>query len=202
MRGDPIRFEVIRSGLMAASEEMGAALQRSAYSTNIKTRADFSCALLDSGLRVVAQSYLQPTLLGALTHVVPRAIEEYGPERLRPGDGILINDPHLGSVHLNDVALISPIFNEDELVGKPNKIEASGGFNVRMTNLDDNNYLNRGRGFVQIKIDLRYAGMSSDPTEEQEVTVQSGVSVRDYHVEGINIFEESGEEDDGLISTP
>ncbi len=117
MRGDPIRFEVIRSGLVAASEEMGAALQRSAYSTNIKTRADFSCALLDSKRRVVAQSYLQPTLLGALAHVVPRAIEEYGPENLCPGDGILINDPHRGSVHLNDVALISPIFHDDEIVG-------------------------------------------------------------------------------------
>ena len=47
---DPIRFEVIRSAFDAAADEMGAALRKSAYSTNIKTRADFSCALFDAKL--------------------------------------------------------------------------------------------------------------------------------------------------------
>src|SRR5262249_56897838 len=41
---DPIRFEVVRNALVAATEEMAIALRRSAYSTNIKTRSDFSCA--------------------------------------------------------------------------------------------------------------------------------------------------------------
>ena len=40
---DPIKFEVIRNGLVEATEEMALALRRSAYSTNIKTRLDFSC---------------------------------------------------------------------------------------------------------------------------------------------------------------
>ena len=43
-RVDPITFEVIRNALLEATEEMTIALRRSAYSTNIKTRADFSCA--------------------------------------------------------------------------------------------------------------------------------------------------------------
>ena len=44
---DPIKFEVIRNAFVEATEEMAAALRRSAYSTNIKTRCDFSCALFD-----------------------------------------------------------------------------------------------------------------------------------------------------------
>ena len=54
---DPIKFEVIRNALIEATEEMTIALRRSAYSTNIKTRADFSCAFFDSELQPVAQSF-------------------------------------------------------------------------------------------------------------------------------------------------
>ena len=45
---DPITFEVIRNALVAATDEMVLALKRSAYSTNIKTRSDFSCAFFDA----------------------------------------------------------------------------------------------------------------------------------------------------------
>ena len=60
LKMDPIKFEVMRSAFGAAADEMGAALRKSAYSTNIKTRADFSCALFDSKLRLIAQSFTQP----------------------------------------------------------------------------------------------------------------------------------------------
>jgi hypothetical protein len=45
---DPITFEVIRNALVAATDEMVLTLRRSAYSTNIKTRSDFSCAFFDA----------------------------------------------------------------------------------------------------------------------------------------------------------
>ena len=51
-RRRPITFEVIRNALVAATDEMVLALRRSAYSTNIKTRSDFSCAFFDAELRV------------------------------------------------------------------------------------------------------------------------------------------------------
>src|SRR5215468_7075858 len=85
---DPVRFEVIRNALLAITEEMGATLRRAAYSTNIKTRGDFSCAFFDRDLRTIA-----------------------------PADGILINDPYLGGVHLNDITLITPVFHERALFG-------------------------------------------------------------------------------------
>ncbi|HEX6079327.1 MAG TPA: hydantoinase B/oxoprolinase family protein [Methylomirabilota bacterium] len=114
---DPVRFEVIRNALLAITEERGATLRRAAYSTNIKTRGDFSCAFFDRDLRTIAQAFAQPSHLGSLAHIVPRAIRSYGPERLEPGDGILINDPYLGGVHLNDITLITPVFHQGALFG-------------------------------------------------------------------------------------
>jgi len=114
---DPITFEVIRHGLLTVADEMAVALRRSAYSTNIKTRADFSCAVFDERLRTVAQASCQPVHLGSMAQLVPRAVAEFGPDRLGPGDGILTNDPYRGGVHLNDITLISPVFVDSKLIG-------------------------------------------------------------------------------------
>src|SRR6201997_1817882 len=114
---DPIRFEVVRNAVAAATEEMALALRRSAYSTNIKTRADFSCAFFDRELRVTAQAFTQPVHLGSFVELVPRAVRAYGPEPLKPGDMLITNDPYGGGVHLNDVSVIAPVFLQDELIG-------------------------------------------------------------------------------------
>jgi N-methylhydantoinase B len=114
---DPISFEVIRNALVAATDEMVLALKRSAYSTNIKTRSDFSCAFFDRELRAVAQGFTQPVHLGSMVEQVPQAIRDYGLENLAPGDAVITNDPYPSGVHLNDISLISPVFHDHELLG-------------------------------------------------------------------------------------
>jgi len=116
-RVDLIRFEVIRNALVAATEEMALALKRSAYSTNVKTRSDFSCAFFDHSLRPIAQGFTQPVHLGSLVRIVPAAISKYDPDRLVAGDTIITNHPFEGGVHLNDVTLISPVYVDSELLG-------------------------------------------------------------------------------------
>ena len=113
----PISFEVIRNALVAATDEMVLALKRSAYSTNIKTRSDFSCTFFDTELRSVAQAFTQPVHLGSMAQQVPYAIRRYGAENLGPGDAIVTNAPHPSGVHLNDVSLISPVYVGGTLVG-------------------------------------------------------------------------------------
>ena len=73
-RVDPISFEVIRNAFVAATDEMALALKRSAYSTNIKTRSDFSCAFFDADLRSIAQGFTQPVHLGSMVEQVPQAV--------------------------------------------------------------------------------------------------------------------------------
>jgi len=114
---DPVRLEVIRNALMAVANEMGAALRRSAYSTNIKTRLDYSCAIFDRDARMIAQAFTQPVHLGTLNHFVPKILEAYGRDKLLPGDALLCNDGHLGGIHLNDVCLVAPVHSGEALLG-------------------------------------------------------------------------------------
>ena len=117
LKMDPIRFEVMRSGFEAAADEMGAALRKASYSTNIKTRADFSCALFDSKLRVIAQSFSQPVHLASMSRMIPNTVRQYGIEKLRPGDALVMNHPYRGGVHLNDVSITAPFFSGEKLQG-------------------------------------------------------------------------------------
>ena len=117
IRIDPIKFDVIRNALVEATEEAAVALQRSAYSTNIKTRNDYSCALFNDRIQTVAQALGQPNHLSAFENLVPSAVAEYGVQRLQPGDALLTNYPYPGGAHLNDITLISPIFHDQKLFG-------------------------------------------------------------------------------------
>ena len=98
------RFENIVS-------EMGAQLQRSAISTNVKERQDFSCALLDADARLVANAPHIPVHLGALGLCVREVIKT---QSLRPGDTIITNHPAYGGSHLPDVTLITAVFHPDK----------------------------------------------------------------------------------------
>lgn len=111
----PGRLEIFRHSLKRIVEEMGVTLQRTAYSTNIKIRRDHTCALFDRDLRHIAQHDIAPQHIGSLVSVVSRNMRDR--DDLEPGDGILINDPYKGAVHLPDVILICPLFYEDELIG-------------------------------------------------------------------------------------
>ncbi len=104
---DPIRLELYRNLLSSISEEMGGALCRSAFSSNIKERRDFSCAVFDSNGNMVAQAAHIPVHLGAMPLSVQSAIEHF---EIAEGDSILINDPYAGGTHLPDFTLVSPVY--------------------------------------------------------------------------------------------
>ncbi|MEM6916353.1 MAG: hydantoinase/oxoprolinase family protein, partial [Verrucomicrobiota bacterium] len=87
--------------------EMGTMLQRSAISTNVKERADFSCALLDGGGQLITSAPHIPVHLGALGVCVRKVCETID---LSPGDTIITNHPAVGGSHLPDVTLITPVF--------------------------------------------------------------------------------------------
>ncbi|MBZ0227395.1 MAG: hydantoinase B/oxoprolinase family protein, partial [Bauldia sp.] len=114
---DPVTFEVLRNALVNVTEEMALTIRRAAYSTNIKTRADFSCAFFDNDLRCIAQSFAQPAHLVSMATIAPAAIREFRADALSDGDAILVNDPHRGASHLNDITCISPAYFAGRRVG-------------------------------------------------------------------------------------
>ena len=114
---DPVQFEVVRSALTQVAEEMAVALRRSAYSTNVKTRQDFSCAFFDRDCRPVSQAFTQPVHLGSFVELIPTSVKAYGAENMEPGDMLVVNNPFGGGSHLNDVTVFGPVHHDGKLVG-------------------------------------------------------------------------------------
>jgi N-methylhydantoinase B len=115
---DRIALEVIGASLLTVAEEMGAALIRASYSTNIKERRDCSTAIFDGAGRVIAQAEHIPMHLGSLLGTVAEILRRYPGSELHPGDMFIVNDPYAGGgTHLPDINLVAPIFTGPELFG-------------------------------------------------------------------------------------
>jgi N-methylhydantoinase B len=115
---DPITTEVIRHALNSAAEQMKRGVIRTAFSLMMYEVLDFACALYDRQIRMLAQAPTFPIFMGTLSFCVEAGVEAVGgEEKLEPGDVILYNVPYGTGAHLQDAALIMPIFFEAELVG-------------------------------------------------------------------------------------
>jgi len=110
---NPIKLEVIKNALISVAEEMGAVLQRTAFSPNIKERRDFSCAIFDRHGRMVAQAAHIPVHLGSMPLSVRSVIERV---ELKEGDMAVVNDPFRGGTHLPDITVVAPVYYEGELL--------------------------------------------------------------------------------------
>ena len=108
-----VEAELYRRRFEGVVEEMGELLRRTALSTNIKERLDYSCALLDGEGRLVVNAPHIPVHLGALGLCVRKVSEG---RRWKKGDTVVVNHPAFGGSHLPDVTVISPVFVEEHLV--------------------------------------------------------------------------------------
>ena len=114
---DPFTIEIIREQLIAAAEESFITLGRSSQSPIIYEVLDYACAVTDAQGDLIAQANGVPGFLGTLTFAVKTILKKFGRGSMRPGDIFITNDPYEGGGnHLSDVALIAPIFFQDELV--------------------------------------------------------------------------------------
>jgi 5-oxoprolinase (ATP-hydrolysing) len=111
---DEALLELFSNRFTAVAQEMGAMLQRTSFSVNVKERLDFSCAVLDADGYLVVNAPHIPVHLGSMgvcVREVKKVIE------MKEGDLIITNHPAFGGSHLPDVTLIKPIFYKKKLVG-------------------------------------------------------------------------------------
>jgi 5-oxoprolinase (ATP-hydrolysing) len=101
-------LEIFNNLFMSVAEQMGIALQNTAYSVNIKERLDFSCALFDPGGALIANAPHMPVHLGSMGDSV-RAALTAAP---KAGDVIALNNPYNGGTHLPDITVVMPIFDD------------------------------------------------------------------------------------------
>ncbi len=110
-RLDPVRLEIFNNVFMSMATQMGSVLQRTAVSTNIRERLDFSCAIFDADGGLVANAPHIPVHLGAMGESI-RGVLAAHPEP-EPGAVYATNDPARGGSHLPDVTVVTPVHDSD-----------------------------------------------------------------------------------------
>jgi 5-oxoprolinase (ATP-hydrolysing) len=109
-RADPVRLEIFGNRFMSIAHQMGAVLRRTAISTNIRERLDFSCAVFDRGGGLVANAPHIPVHLGAMGESVRAVLAAHADPA--PGSAFATNDPSAGGSHLPDVTVVTPVHGE------------------------------------------------------------------------------------------
>ncbi|TVQ84346.1 MAG: 5-oxoprolinase [Micavibrio sp.] len=112
-KADPVILEVFNNLFMSIAEQMGAVLENTAYSVNIKERLDFSCAVFDREGGLIANAPHMPVHLGSMGESV-RTIINNRSGKMKPGDCYMLNDPYHGGTHLPDITVITPVFDETD----------------------------------------------------------------------------------------
>ncbi len=110
-----LEHDLLRHRFHSIVSDMGALLCRTAISTNIRERLDFSCALLDSHGYLLSSAPHIPVHLGALGVCVREVVKAVS---MQPGDTFITNHPAFGGSHLPDVTLITPVHDSGgQLIG-------------------------------------------------------------------------------------
>jgi 5-oxoprolinase (ATP-hydrolysing) len=104
---DPIQLEIFNNLFASIAEQMGTTLERTAISTNVKERRDFSCAIFSASGHLVVNAPHIPVHLGAMGETVKHILTNVGD--IAPGDVFVTNDPYRGGSHLPDVTVVTPV---------------------------------------------------------------------------------------------
>ncbi len=113
--GDPITFAVIKNAMDAIVDEVAYTVIRTARSEIVKDVMDYSAAICDAKGEMVAQAKTIAQHLGAIPEAIA-AVQNKWSGRLRSGDAVIMNDPYCGGMHLPDIFMFFPIFDDGDIL--------------------------------------------------------------------------------------
>ena len=113
---DAFTAEVIRSSVVAITDEMKTNLMRTAYNMIIYEAEDFTVGLFDADGNTISIGLGLPMFIRGLSDAIKAKLAHWGKENLRPGDILLTNDPQVMGSHLNHMIFSLPIFHNGELI--------------------------------------------------------------------------------------
>jgi N-methylhydantoinase B len=115
---DAITLEIMWQRLIAIMDEVDDAIVRTSFSTIVGESRDFAYILTDAhGASLCQSSYSPPNFCVVLPRTARVLLERFPVETLREGDVIATNDAWIGTGHLPDYVMISPIFKAGQVVG-------------------------------------------------------------------------------------
>ena len=112
---DPVVTEIVRNGLIAATEEMKTNLMRTAYNMIIYEALDFTVGLFDADGNTISIGLGLPMFIRGMSETVKAKIAHFG-VNIDPGDILLTNDAYITGSHLNHMTFTVPVFHDGELV--------------------------------------------------------------------------------------
>ena len=117
-RTDEIDLQVMWNRLIAVVEEQATTLIRTAFSTSVREAGDLSAGLFDRRGRMMAQAVTgTPGHVNAMAESVGHFVQAIGAEHILAGDVYITNDPWLGTGHLHDVTVVTPVFRKAVHIG-------------------------------------------------------------------------------------
>jgi len=111
---DPILLSVFNTLFISTAEQMGKMFQKTAVSTNIKERLDFSCALFDKEGNLIANAPHIPVHLGSMSYAVKKVLKKFE-GKIKPKESFITNAPYEGGSHLPDITVITPYIVDGEV---------------------------------------------------------------------------------------
>ncbi|MBO6720005.1 MAG: hydantoinase B/oxoprolinase family protein [Rhizobiaceae bacterium] len=114
---DPITLQVIGGALHSIAEQMGTVLYRMSYSSIIRESQDLGAGLFDRDYNTLCESDSTPMHIGSLPGYLRGIEKSVTLDQWQPGDVVIHNHPYYGASHSPDIAIVMPVFFEEELVG-------------------------------------------------------------------------------------
>ena len=116
---DRFTATVLSNRLRYSAQHMATDLLHRSFTPLLALSYDFAasiCAPPELGYSMSAVTSGLTVFIGTMADGVRVAVEEYGIERLEPGDLLVCNDPSRMGNHVNDVCYIRPVFHDGRVV--------------------------------------------------------------------------------------
>uniref|UniRef100_A0A3Q3J6W6 5-oxoprolinase, ATP-hydrolysing n=1 Tax=Monopterus albus TaxID=43700 RepID=A0A3Q3J6W6_MONAL len=168
-----VQLSIFSHRFMSIAEQMGRVLQRTAISTNIKERLDFSCAIFGPDGGLVSNAPHIPVHLGAMQETVQSQMRSLG-EKLKEGDVILSNHPCAGGSHLPDLTVITPVFRKG--VSSPVFFVASRGHHADIGGITPGSMPPNSTSLFSLPLNLSLVGSSRKRVREEEMNQEESVT--------------------------
>ena len=113
-----IDYQIMWNRLIAVVEEQATTLIRTAFSTSVREAGDLSAGLFDRQARMIAQAVTgTPGHVNAMAESVGHFAREIGAQNIYEGDVYITNDPWMGTGHLHDITMVTPVFRKGIHIG-------------------------------------------------------------------------------------
>jgi N-methylhydantoinase B len=114
---DAIRTQVMWNRLIAVVEEQAQSLLRTAFGTITREAGDLSAGVYNVDGQMVAQAMTgTPGHVNTMATAVGHFFKHFPQPTMKPGDVYVTNDPWLGTGHLFDYVMMTPVFLGKKLV--------------------------------------------------------------------------------------